>query len=194
MAGCRDALHTRAWGPRHYTAPMQFDFMQPCRAIGLGLAALALWALSAPADAQWKWRDSRGQVHISDTPPPRDVPDKDVLQRPDPGVRRAPPPAPAAASAAAVPGAAAKPPVDAELEERKRKADQEQLARKQADEKQRKKAREENCNRAREQLATMDSGMRIARVRPDGEREYLTDAQRAAEAQRARDAIASDCR
>jgi hypothetical protein len=173
---------------------MQFDFMQPWRAIGLGLAALALWALPAPADAQWKWRDSRGQVHISDTPPPRDVPDKDVLQKPDPGVRRAPPPAPAAASAAAVPGAAAKPPVDAELEERKRKADQEQLARKQADEKQRKKAREENCNRAREQLATMDSGMRIARVRPDGEREYLTDAQRAAEAQRARDAIASDCR
>jgi hypothetical protein len=40
----------------------------------------------------------------------------------------------------------------------------------------------------------MESGMRIARVRPDGEREYLSDAQRASEAQRARDAVASDCR
>ncbi|MGL6111771.1 MAG: DUF4124 domain-containing protein, partial [Rubrivivax sp.] len=63
-----------------------------------------------------------------------------------------------------------------------------------ADEKKLKAVREENCYRAREQLATMDSGMRVTRVRPDGEREYLSDQQRASEAQRARDAIASECR
>jgi hypothetical protein len=161
-----------------------------CRLLSLGLAALVLMSLSAPADAQWKWRDSRGQIHISDIPPPRDVPDKDVLQRPEPVVRKAAPP-PAAASAAAVAGKA---PVDAELEERKRKADQEQAARAKADEQKAAAIRKDNCQRARAQLATLDSGQRIARIKADGEREILDDEQRAKEARRAREAIASECR
>jgi hypothetical protein len=174
---------------------MIFTLTPHRRLAGLSLAAAACVLLSTPAEAQWKWRDSRGQIHISDLPPPRDIPDKDVLQRSEAVVRK--PTAPAAAAPASAPpgaSAAAKAPVDAELEERKRKAEQEQAARQKADDKKLKAAREENCLRAREQLATMDSGMRIARVRPDGEREYLSDAQRASEAQRARDAIASDCR
>lgn len=157
----------------------------------LGLAALALLLLSAPAEAQWKWRDSRGQIHISDIPPPRDVPEKDVLQRPDLVLRR-PAPAPvAAASAAAAP---VKAPVDAELEERKRKAEQEQAARAKADEQRAAAVRKDNCQRARAQLATLDSGQRIARIKADGEREILDDDARAKEAQRAREAIASECR
>jgi hypothetical protein len=44
------------------------------------LAGLALLLAAAPASAQYKWRDARGQIHISDLPPPREVPDKDVLQ------------------------------------------------------------------------------------------------------------------
>ena len=54
--------------------------------------------------------------------------------------------------------------------------------------------RQDNCRRAREQLATLDSGQRIARVKVDGEREYLDDGARAQESQRARQVIASDCR
>jgi hypothetical protein len=172
---------------------MRLPLAQPRRLAGLGLSVLALLALSLPAEAQWKWRDSRGQIHISDIPPPRDVPDKDVLQRPDSAARKASPPAapaaPSASAAATKPAAA-----DPELEERKRKAEQEQAARQKADEQKAKAARTENCQRAREQLATMESGMRVVRVRPDGEREYLSDEQRNSEAQRARAAIASDCR
>ena len=190
MSPCRDTLHTRRRGAGHYTPAMRFHLTQPRRLAGLGMAALACLVLSLPAQAQWKWRDSRGQIHVSDIPPPRDVPDKDVLQRPDPAaVRKAPPPV-AAPSAAA----AAKPSMDPELEERKRKAEQDQAAREKAEDKKSQAARNENCQRAREQLATMDSGMRVVRVRPDGEREYLSDEQRASEAQRARAAIASDCR
>jgi Domain of unknown function (DUF4124) len=168
----------------------------PRRLAALSLAALACLMLASPAEAQWKWRDSRGQVHISDIPPPRDIPDKDVLQRPDLTVRKAaaaPPAAAAPASAAAV-AAPAKAPVDPELDERKRKAEQEQAARQKADEKKQQAARNENCQRAREQLATLDSGIRMVRTKPDGEREYLSDEQRASEAQRARTIIASDCR
>lgn len=164
----------------------------PRRLAGPSLAALACLLLSMPADAQWKWRDGRGQIHVSDIPPPRDVPDKDVLQRPD-LVRK--PSAPQAASPpVAAASAVTKPAGDPELEERKRKVEQEQAAKQKADEKKAQAVRAENCQRAREHLATIESGVRVMRVKPDGEREYLSDEQRASEAQRARTTIASDCR
>jgi len=160
----------------------------------LFLTALACLALALPAHAQWKWRDARGQITISDTPPPRDIPTKDILQQPDLLARKpAAPPEPAsAASAASV--VAAKPAVDPVLEQRMRQAEQEKAARAKADEKQAAADRKDNCRRAQEQLATLDSGMRIARVKPNGEREYLDDASRAQEVQRARQIIASECR
>ena len=86
------------------------------RAASLALA-LALGAFAMPAQAQWKWRDAKGQIHVSDLPPPRDIPDKDVLQRPAVVARAAA----QAASAASAPEAA-KPGVDPELEARKRRA------------------------------------------------------------------------
>jgi hypothetical protein len=169
----------------HLSSPLQR------RLTAVILAAVATLLLAAEARAQWKWRDSRGQIHISDIPPPRDIPDKDVLQRADLTPRKPPP---AAAPAASVPAAAAKPPLDPELEERRKRAEQEQAARTKADEQKLAAVRKENCQRAREQLATMESGQRIARIKPDGEREILDDEQRAREARRARDLIATDCR
>lgn len=171
---------------------MSFLFTPHRQLAGLGLAALACLSLCGPAEAQWKWRDSRGQIHISDTPPPRDIPDKDVLQRAEVVVRK---PAPASASApVAAPAAPAKAPVDPELEERRKRAEQEQTARAEADKQKAAAIRKDNCQRAREQLATLDSGQRIARIKADGEREILDDDARAKEARRAREVIASDCR
>jgi hypothetical protein len=174
---------------------MLFTFTLRRRLPGLSLAAMVCVLLSTPAEAQWKWRDSRGQIHISDIPPPRDIPEKDVLQRPEVVVRKAvaPPPAATASGAAAAP-APGKPPVDPELEERRRRTEQEQLARAEADKQKAAALRKDNCQRAREQLATLDSGQRIARIKADGEREILDDEARAKETRRAREAIASDCR
>ena len=169
------------------------DLPLPRRLAGLGLAALACLLIASPAEAQWKWRDSRGQVHISDIPPPRDVPDKDVLQRPEVSVRKPPAPVPAPA-AAAVASAPAKAAVDPELEERRKRAEQEQAARAEADKQKAAAVRKDNCQRARDQLATLDSGQRIARIKADGEREILDDDMRAKETKRARDIIASECR
>jgi len=173
---------------------MIFTLTLQRRLAGLGLAATVCLLLSAPAEAQWKWRDSRGQIHISDIPPPRDVPDKDVLQRPEVSVRKPAPPPAVAATAPAAAATPAKAPVDAELEERKRKAEQDQAARAKADEQRAAAVRKDNCQRAREQLATLDSGQRIARIKADGEREILDDEARAKETRRAREAIASECR
>lgn len=160
------------------------------------LAALAcgvlIATLSAPASAQWKWRDKNGQVTLSNLPPPRDVPPQDILQQPGPTTAARPAPATAAASA---PGeGAGKPAVDRELQARKRAADQEQAARAKSDADRLDAKRAENCRVARSQLAALDSGQRIARYTDKGERENLDDEQRAAETRRVRAIITSDCR
>jgi hypothetical protein len=158
-------------------------------------AGLLLAVVAVPAAAQWKWRDATGQVHASDIPPPRDVPEKNIMQRPDPTVR-APAPVPAA-SAAAVTQAGSpntKPAVDPQLEEQRRRLEQDKLAREKAEADKQLALRKENCQRARDMLNTLDSGQRIARVKPGGEREILSDEQRAAEARRTREAMATDCR
>lgn len=147
--------------------------------------------MSSAAHAQWKWRDKNGQVTASDLPPPRDIPEKDVLQRPDPNARRAAAP-PAAASAASAP--AAKPAADAELDKRRKAAEQEQATKAKAEEERLAVQRRENCTRARSHLATLESGQRIARVNDKGEREFIDDKARGDEMRRAREAIASDCR
>ncbi len=159
------------------------------RLAALLLASTAL-LLSSPASAQWKWRDSHGQVHVSDIPPPRDIPDKDVMQRPEAVVRK-PAAAPASAASAAMP---AKAPVDPELEERRRRVEQEQAQRNRAEDQKAAAVRKDNCQRARDQLATLESGQRMARVKADGEREVLDDDARAKEVRRTREVIASDCR
>jgi uncharacterized protein HemX len=168
-----------------------------------------------PADAQWRWRDANGRITVSDRPPPREIPDKDILSRPNtPAARPQRPGAPAADAAASAegqasaPAAAASAPVaaasaaasgaagglQAEVEARRKRAQQEQAARAKAEEEKAAAQRAENCRRARQHVATLESGIRIARVNERGEREVLDDRARADEMRAARSVIASDCR
>ena len=151
--------------------------------------------LALPVQAQWKWRDKDGRVTASDLPPSRDVPDKDIIQRP-PDVRRAPARPDPAASAASALGQAAAPkgPLEREVEGRKLAAEQQQAAKAKADEDKLRAQRAENCRRAKSHLAALDSGQRIARVNDKGEREVIDDRARADEQRQAREVIASDCR
>jgi hypothetical protein len=158
------------------------------------LTLIGVLLAATPALAQYKWKDGRGQVHVSDLPPPRDIPDKDVLQRPGPprrGVIVATSPAPASAASATP---AQRAPVDPELEARRHHAEQEAKARAKADEALQAAQRAENCQRARQQLATLNNGQRLVRFNAQGERVVLDDAMRDEEAQVARRVIASDCR
>jgi hypothetical protein len=162
------------------------------RFAGLLLAAFACLVLASPAHAQWKWRDSRGQIHVSDIPPPRDIPDKDVLGRPDLVVRR--PVAPTAPASAASAVAVAKPGTDPQLEEKRRLAEQQQAAQERAEQKKVAEQRKENCDRARINLSTLESGRRMAYVLPNGETVYMDDSKRTQETERARAAVNSECR
>ncbi|MGI9135158.1 MAG: DUF4124 domain-containing protein, partial [Rhodoferax sp.] len=54
-------------------------------------------------------------------------------------------------------------------------------------------ARADNCARARQAKASLESGLRINQVNTKGERVFMGDTERAAELQRIEAAIASDC-
>ena len=152
--------------------------------------------LALPAHSQWKWRDKAGQTQYSDLPPPAGTADGDILLRPNAGQRRA---AAAPVAAAASDAASAAPRLtpkasEPELEAKRRKAEEEAATKKKADEARMAVARADNCVRAKAQVRTMESGVRVARTNEKGEREFLDDAARAAEAQRSRGVVASDCK
>ena len=183
-------MHSLLAHPAHYTSRMLWNPIptwrwSPCLAALLGLAMFA-----TAAQAQWTWRDKEGRITASDLPPPRDVPDKDILTRPAPRIVARP--APATSAAASNPVAPA--PVERELEARKKAAEAERAAQTKTDDAKQAAARADNCRRARAQLAAMDSGQRIARLNDKGEREVLDDKGRAEESRRAREVMASDCR
>jgi len=84
--------------------------------------------------------------------------------------------------------------VDKDLADKKKKAEQEEAAKRKAEEDKLAKAKAENCSRAKQAKANYDSGVRIAHVNKQGEREIIDDATRAAESQRIQTVINSDCK
>ena len=156
------------------------------------MATLALLAL--PAQAQWKWRDPAGHVQYSDLPPPSGTPDKDILSRPAAQGRIATAALPASAASGAASNPLAPRRTDPELEAKLKKAEADKAAKAKADAEHDAAARAGNCARAKSQLQTLDSGIRLARTNDKGEREILDDTQRAAEMKRSRDVMASDCK
>ena len=160
------------------------------------MVAALLLCMAIPAAAQWMWRDANGRVTASDIPPPREIPDKDILHRPS-GANRAsaaPATAAAAASAPASAAAASAPAGDKDLQARKRAADQQQQAKAKAEEQRNAAIRADNCSRARSHLTTLESGQRLAKINDKGEREVMDDKTRADEVRRAGEVIASDCK
>lgn len=157
------------------------------------------------ANAQWQWLDKNGKKVFSDQAPPPDIPEKNILRRvgPPPAARSTAnpnvdaPPAEGAADTAAAPKAAAAPKpsgVDKELEEKTKKAEAEAKAKQDAEAAKVAKAKADNCALARQGKATMDSGMRIAKVNAQGEREIMDDNARAAEQKRMQSVIDADCK
>jgi hypothetical protein len=166
--------------------------------IAIGLVLL-LGALAA--QAQWVWRDANGRITASDRPPGREIAERDILQRPNANEARRPAAAPAAAAsgpAAGSPSSAANRPAPTALErevEARKQADKAAAdAKAKAEEEKLAAARAENCRRARNNLATLQSGTRLVRTNDRGEPEVVDDNGRNAEIARAREVIASDCR
>lgn len=173
------------------------------------IAAGFLLVACSFASAQWVWMEG-GRKVFSDTAPPASVPDKSIVKRPGGGGMQLTPPAATAPAAPAEGEAAAQvqapgqapspangapqlPAGDKELEARKKQAEQAEEAKKKAEEQRIAKARAENCARARQAKATMDSGVRLATTNAKGEREVMDDKARAAETRRLDSVMRADC-
>lgn len=156
--------------------------------------------LSSHAMAQYVWLDDKGVKQYSDMPPPVTVPDNRILKSPGAATRT--PAANIAATPAAEPGtsenAAAKtklPMTSAEknADFQKRRMEQAEKDKKSAEEAQRAADKSKNCERASAYQKALDSGQRIARQEKDGQRAFLSDAQRAQESRDTKKVL-SECK
>lgn len=147
-------------------------------------------AFTATAAAQLhRWVDKDGKVRYGDTPPPG-VKTR-TLRAP---VSSAPAPDDAAKDAGAN-DARKGPLTPAEQEQafRKRQAEAQKASDKQAMAAKEAADKQANCVRARESLATFESGQRISRSNAQGERYYLDDAARSRETEAARQTVSDWC-
>jgi len=150
------------------------------------------------ASAQWQWIDKDGRKVFSDRSPPPEIPAKNILRQPGGKplpAAEAEPQAPAteatAKPAAPAPKISGK---DKALEDKKKQVEAAEAEKKKAEDEKIAKARAENCERAKRAKATFDTGLRVAQVNAKGEREFLDDKTRAAEAKRLQGIIDSDCK
>ena len=181
------------------------------------LVATSLWAGSALA--QWTWLDKDGRKVYSDTAPPAEVLDKNIIKRPGGQAGAANSAANSAAAAkakvindgvasdqaiaasqpgASAPQATASSPklsnVDKDLEKKKKEKEDAEAAKKKEEEQRVTKAKIESCARAKTAKATLDSGVRIGVTNAKGEREVMEDAARNAETKRVQAIVDSSCR
>jgi uncharacterized Zn-binding protein involved in type VI secretion len=168
--------------------------------IALSLAAglLALAAAGADAQTLWKWRDASGQMHVSDTPPPPGTPARNIVSGPPIGTPLSPGVTTTSSSTttttSTAPAASAG---DSALDKKKKAADKEKADKDAADraavDAKNAAIRKDNCTRAQSTLAGLQSGQRMARINPNGEREVLDDAARAEEIKRTQDVVSNSC-
>ena len=143
------------------------------------------------AQAQWQWQDKDGRTVFSDRPPPAGAEVKNIRQK-LPALDKAPALlSPDAADGPAAAGSA--PGGTSDLAKLRQKATEAEQAKKAAEKQRQQAARAENCNRAKQTLSALNTGQRVGRLNATGEREFLDDAQIAAEKQRTQSVIQSDC-
>jgi outer membrane biosynthesis protein TonB len=156
-------------------------------------AGAALLLAAGLAQAQYVWIDANGLRQYSDRPPPPSTPPEKIIKSPQPvALAIEAPPAPAP-DPKAQPKKGAPTLAEREADFRKRKQEGAEQDKKAAEEAQRKQAQLENCASARQYKAQLESGIRIADTGADGERGYISDADRATRLAKA-NRIVAECR
>lgn len=158
------------------------------------LACLLATAAALPVAAQiYSWRDTNGKMHYSDVPPASG--EATVLRA------NALPAAPAANAEPGDKAAQAAPPADKpktlaerELEFRQRRAQAAEAEAKAEQEQTAAAQRTAECERARNQLAALKSGQRMATYDAQGERVVLDDQRRAQEIERMGQLVDARCK
>jgi hypothetical protein len=141
----------------------------------------ALLVVSAASAQQYKWVDRNGKVQYGDLPPP--------------GVKATPikpPPGPTSSTAPAGKKDAKK--LSPEQAFQKRQKDEQERQAKADKEKSEAATRSANCESARSNLRTLESGQRVSSTNAAGERVFMEEAQVAQQVAQARKAVADWCK
>lgn len=176
-------------------------------------AALTLWATHARA--QYQWRDENGRMVYSDKAPPLSVKPEHVI-RADPKrpvyVETANAKASGDGKSPAAEGKAdaahkadaghrdgenARPgqtQADRELEQRRKFQEQVNAEKKRREQAEMEAKVSKACDEMHGEIRTLESGMRITRVTKDGEREYLSDEERASRLDTIRRSVKESCK
>jgi hypothetical protein len=144
---------------------------------------LSLVLSSAAVSAEmYRWVDSQGRVHYSDEPPPAGAKSSKTVTPPPPSYSPS--------------GEAAKPKTwqEKDVEFRQRQSTQAEAQAKKEKEEADAKQKKQNCEIARKQLQTIESGQRISDINEKGEREYLDDAARQKALEDARRTVDTWCK
>lgn len=172
----------------------------------IALLIVSAGFVSAPSEAQWAWKDGNGRLVYSDRPPPSDIKPANIMRQPSTQTLANPAPASGPIEDAAKPSDANNsdtknaPPSNApktvaerEMEFRKRQQEKAEGDKKGAEEQTKNATKTAECDRARGYMRSLEDGVRITRTDAAGNREFLDDAARAAEADRTRKIIQSIC-
>lgn len=152
------------------------------------LLIIAALALAQPLAAQpYRWVDADGRVQYSDRPPASNskaAPVKNTVG--------------SVTGSGATSGANAAPAPKSVAEQeqafRKRLADREEGARKQAELDAERRRKADACDQAKRALVGLEQSGRQVRFEPNGERTYLSEPEVESEKQKARSAVASACK
>lgn len=142
------------------------------------LTTLLSLAFALPAQAQvYKWKDAQGRTVISDAPQPGAGKQAPALQTPAPGT-----------------GNGDKSWAEKDLEFKKRQQEKRDATEKSGKETAAAEQKKQNCERAKQQQAVLESGERLAVRNAQGEREFLDDSQRQQEIERGRKTVQEWCK
>ena len=149
---------------------------------------LMLSSANAAADLS-KWVDANGNVQYSDQPPPANVKAKTLHSTSN---------TPALTSASGV-AASSAPPAGKTLAEREAELKKAQKAKKDAadkaaQEQARKDADNANCEASKQNLRTLQEGIRMVEINANGERSYISDEQRQQRIAKAQQNISTFCK
>jgi hypothetical protein len=179
-------------------------FLSQCALLAISLGAGTL------AHAQWGWTDKDGRRVFSDQAPPNSIPDKSIFKQPagkgpvtitpikeetaaDKAIAEAAKAAGEATKAVA-PKSAASSAADVATDKKKKELEAAVAAKKKADADKFAAAQATNCAEAKKSKASLSSGVRIGVTNDKGEREFMSDTERAARNKRVDDVIASECK
>jgi Domain of unknown function (DUF4124) len=154
------------------------------RRLGRFITAVLLLSTSGLAGAQYQWKEENGRMVYSDRPPPFGTPLANIIKVPDPKAKvTAPIAKPADSSSNAVTNApkvvAAPSLADKDLESKKKALEQQKADQKKTQDAEQAAKVSQACKDGEASIRALESGARVAVTNEKGEREVMSDADKA---------------